>query len=99
MRDPHDCKDEAVHRINPIDSSLAECLRRALVYDWLANNCDTTRSLSQRVEVANVMPLNAEAVWSALDRLADLDLLTDRVTPPALGGSLFQPIDKLGDPP
>src|SRR5580700_2396026 len=34
------------------------------------------------------VPLNAETVWSVLDRLADLDLLADRITPPALGRSL-----------
>jgi hypothetical protein len=50
------------------------------------------RSVHEIIELLHMdmggVPLNAETVWSVLDRLADLDLLTDRVTPPVLGRSL-----------
>jgi uncharacterized protein HemX len=53
---------------------------------------DGHRSVHEITELLRMdmggVPLNAETVWSVLDRLADLDLLTDRVTPPVLGRSL-----------
>jgi hypothetical protein len=49
------------------------------------------RSVSEIMDLLRVETggsIDAETVWSAIDRLADLDLLTQRITPPALSRSV-----------